>query len=124
MGTTSAFHEGGDHVAIRSGKLAGRLAAEGRLNAYNDAWKAAIGKEIVRNVTVAELVRRYTPQDWDRSFAVLREMGFEEGSLNYSKLLSRSGLEAFELYGRSFWHHLRFRGGRYTQLREDEYVYG
>lgn len=123
MGTTSAFHEGGDHVAIRSGKLAGRLAAEGRLDAYNDAWKAAIGKEIVRNVTVAELVRRYTPQDWDRSFAVLREMGFEEGSFDYSKLLSRTGLEAFELYGRSFWHRLRFRGGRYTQLHEDEYVY-
>lgn len=121
MGATSAFHEGGDHVAIRSGTVAGRLAGEGRLDAYNDAWKAAIGEEIVTNMALANLVRDYTPGDWDRSFAVLREMGLEENSFNFRKLPSRSGLAALRYFARAFWHRWRSRDGRYVQLREDEY---
>ena len=123
MGATSPFHEGGDHVAMRSGTLAGRLAGEGRLVGYNDAWKAAIGDEIAMNVAVAEIVTEYAPADWDHAFAVGREMGYEEDAFDYRKLASRTGLAALKFllaYGSLRW---RLRGGRYVQLREDEYAY-
>ncbi len=57
MGATSAFHEGGDHVAVRTGAIAGRLAANDRLERYNDAWNDAIGDEVLRNVAFADIVR-------------------------------------------------------------------
>ena len=124
MGATSPFHEGGDHVAIRTGTLAGRLAAQGRLEAYNGAWKAAIGAELNRNVAAAELVAEYEPRDWDRAFAVGREMGYETDSINVRKLPSATGLAALDILLRYNLGRWRFRGGRYTQLREDEYVFG
>src|SRR5699024_6034413 len=43
MGATSAFHEGGDHVAVRTGKIAGSLAGADALDAYNREWKRAVG---------------------------------------------------------------------------------
>ena len=110
-------------MAIRTGKLAGRLAAEGRLEAYNDAWKAAIGDEITMNVASAAFVAGYTPGDWDRTFRVGREMGIEANSFNYLKLPSPTGLAAIEHLVRHSLYRWRFRGGRYVQLREDEYVY-
>ncbi len=42
MGTTSAFHEGGYHVAVRTGKIAGRLAATDSLEHYNDVGSARL----------------------------------------------------------------------------------
>jgi len=39
MGTTSAFHEGGDHVAVRTGAIAGELAAEAISDPTIDAGK-------------------------------------------------------------------------------------
>ena len=123
MGTTSAFHEGGDHVALRTGKLAGKLAAEGRLGKYNDAWKEAIGDEILRNVAMAEVVDDYAPAEWDRTFRMAREMGAEEGATKLLKLSPGSILSGTRLV----WNYRRqkrqFRDGRYTQLRENEYVY-
>ncbi|MFP4174984.1 MAG: NAD(P)/FAD-dependent oxidoreductase [Halobacteriales archaeon] len=65
MGTTSAFHEGGYHLAVRTGKIAGRVIAEDRVKDYNDDWRAAVGDEVARNVGLARLVRGYTPDDWD-----------------------------------------------------------
>jgi len=63
MGATSAFHEGGDHVAVRTGKIAGTLAAQDRMDRYNDQWKSAIGDEILRNVGMAEVVHDFGPTD-------------------------------------------------------------
>ena len=123
MGTTSAFHEGGDHVAIRTGKLAGTLAAEDRLGEYNDAWKEAIGDEILRNVAMAEVVSEYTPGQWDRTFRMAREMGAEEGTTRLLNLSPGSMLSG----GRLVWNYRRekrrFRDGKYVQLEADEYVY-
>lgn len=68
MGATSAFHEGGYHVAVGTGKAAGRVVAEDRAEEYNDEWKEAVGDEIARNVGLAALVRGYEPHDWDRLF--------------------------------------------------------
>jgi len=68
MGATSAFHEGGYHVAVGTGKAAGRVVAEDRPKEYNDEWKEAVGDELARNVGLASLVQGYEPKDWDRLF--------------------------------------------------------
>lgn len=68
MGATSMFHEGGYHVAVGTGKAAGRVVAENRVDEYNDEWKEAVGEEISRNVGLASLVQDYEPEDWDRLF--------------------------------------------------------
>ncbi|GAA0300436.1 FAD-binding protein [Halarchaeum salinum] len=124
MGTTSAFHEGGDHVAIRTGKLAGELAALDRLEAYNDAWKDAIGDEILRNVAIADVVADYGPDEWDTTFRVCRQM---LDSADSGKIVTRKnasvGLDGIRLYKAYKGAKFRYRKGKYTQLREAEYRY-
>lgn len=68
MGATSAFHEGGYHVAVGTGKAAGRVVAQNRAEEYNDEWKEAVGDELARNVGLASIVQDYEPEDWDRLF--------------------------------------------------------
>jgi len=119
MGTTSAFHEGGYHVAVRSGAIAGELAATRRLAEYNDAWKAAIGDEIRRNVTFADLVEDYEPADWDRAFATARRLKQSEGSL--VGLSPRAGLRGLLLYAKYKWVKRRYSDGGYVQLPESAY---
>ena len=122
MGTTSAFHEGGYHVAVRSGKIAGRLAATGQLGHYNDVWKQAIGDEIRRNVVFADIVADYTPDDWDWAFGVASEMtgGNYEGSMLKRKY--SAGVGATKLFTTYKRRKFGFRDDRYVQLRESEYV--
>jgi electron-transferring-flavoprotein dehydrogenase len=120
MGATSAFHEGGDHVAVRTGKIAGKLAAKGTMERYNDAWKAAIGDEVLRNVTMADLVHDYGPSDWDRTFGALEQM-LNHGAYSKRRLL-RSGLTGLGLWARYKWTRRGFQDGAYVQLREDEYT--
>jgi len=124
MGTTSAFHEGGDHVAVRTGKIAGRLAAEDAMEAYNDAWKDAIGDEILRNVAMADVVEEYGPEEWDNTFRVARAL--QEGSDDGWELTRRNamsvggGLKLYTAYRRA---KFRYRKGKYVQLEESEYDY-
>jgi electron-transferring-flavoprotein dehydrogenase len=119
MGTTSAFHEGGYHVAVRSGAIAGELAATRRLEAYNDAWKEAIGDEILRNVSFADIVADYEPADWDKAFRTARSLVQREGALvGFSP---RAGLSGLKLYGQYWWTKRKYRDGGYVQLREDEF---
>jgi electron-transferring-flavoprotein dehydrogenase len=121
MGTTSAFHEGGYHVAVRTGSIAGELAAKGRLDAYNDQWKAAIGDEITRNVTFADIVADYEPADWDRAFAMASDIlsdDRENGLLNWK--LS-SGIAGARLVGKYKMTKRKYKGDKYVQFREDEY---
>ncbi len=120
MGSTSAFHEGGDHVAVRSGKIAGELAAAGRLDQYNDAWQTAIGEEIRRNVAMADVVRGFRPADWDRTFRAVDRM-LNRGEYSRRNLI-RSGLTGLGLYARYKWTKYRYRDARYVQLREDAYA--
>ncbi|QSG02683.1 NAD(P)/FAD-dependent oxidoreductase [Natranaeroarchaeum sulfidigenes] len=120
MGTTSAFHEGGDHVAIRTGKIAGELAADGDLRAYNDRWKAAIGAEITRNVTFADIVEDYGPADWDRTFSVASDLTApEEGKLIDWEL--RSGFSAMKLLSTYKRTKFSYRNGKYVQFHESKY---
>jgi electron-transferring-flavoprotein dehydrogenase len=123
MGTTSAFHEGGDHVAVRTGAIAGRMAAEGDLTRYNEAWREAVGDELLRNVTLAEMAADYGPADWDRTFATARRMLADAGGLGMFDRGATAGLDAARLVARYRLTKLRLRGRRYVQLREDEYVY-
>lgn len=121
MGTTSAFHEGGYHVATRTGSVAGRLAATGELERYNQEWKAAIGDEILRNVVFADIVEDYEPADWDRAFSVASKMVGDD------RLIERvysAGWYATKIMLMYRWKKYRQRNGRYVQLREDEYLYG
>jgi electron-transferring-flavoprotein dehydrogenase len=123
MGATSAFHEGGDHVAVRTGTIAGEMAAAGDLSGYNDRWKAAIGDEVLRNVAIADAVHDYGPDDWDWAFRTARRL--LEGSAGYD-IFSLSSLRAGTSAARLVWAYksrkFRFRDGRYVQIREDEYA--
>jgi len=120
MGATSAFHEGGDHVAVRTGTLAGRLAANGRLERYNDAWHRAIGDEILRNVTFADMVRDWGPTDWDRAFTTANDLMDARGIKADAAL--KGGLHGLELVARYKWGKFGYRNGKYVQLREDDYA--
>jgi len=119
MGTTSAFHEGGDHVAVRTGKIAGELAAAGRLERYNEAWQSAIGEEVRRNVAMADVVRDFGPADWDRTFGAVDKM-LNRGEYSRANLLG-SGLTGVGLYARYKLTKWGYRNGGYVQLREEEY---
>ena len=125
MGTTSAFHEGGDHVAVRTGAIAGRLAAEGSLAEYNDAWKAAVGGELVRNVTLADMCRDYAPSDWDHVFRTGRKLvaHADEGWSTFGlPNATGAGLNALRLVGQYKWRKFGLRSGRYCQVYESEYT--
>ena len=121
MGATSAFHEGGDHLAVRTGKIAGRLAALGALRAYNDEWKRAVGEEIRRNVAFGEVVRGYRPGDWDRMFATLKTIVRRGRNFGLGSSLT-AGLSGARLFGRYSRQKLRFRGDRYVQIHENAYA--
>ncbi len=119
MGATSAFHEGGDHVAVRTGKIAGRLAALGALRAYNSEWKHTIGDEILRNVALADVVRDYEPADWDRTFRNVNKMMRNGGYHTFDALTS--GISGLGLLGRYEWTKFGYRSGRYVQIQADQY---
>jgi electron-transferring-flavoprotein dehydrogenase len=124
MGATSAFHEGGGHVAIRSGTIAGELAAAGELDRYNGEWRRVIGSEVRRNVAMADLVRDFGPDDWDRTFRVANRM-LEAGAEGRITLLRGSragGFTGLKLAAEYRWHKFRYRGGRLPQVRESEYA--
>ncbi|MFC3960020.1 NAD(P)/FAD-dependent oxidoreductase [Halovivax cerinus] len=127
MGTTSAFHEGGYHVAVRTGKIAGRLAAIDELGSYNDVWKRAIGSEILRNVSFADIVAEYEPDDWDRVFGVADSMiGDGHRDSRGDGLLSRgysAGVGATKLLLAYKRRKFGYRNGGYVQFAEDDYVY-
>ena len=123
MGTTSAFHEGGYHVAVRSGKIAGRLAATGRLESYNDVWKRAIGDEIRRNVAFADIVADYTPDDWDWAFGIASGMTGAGGNGRLLKRRYSAGIGATKLVLAYKRRKFTYRNGGYVQLHEGEYVY-
>lgn len=125
MGTTSAFHEGGDHVAIRTGRLAGKLAASENLDRYNAAWQDAVGDELKRNIAMADMAADYQPADWDHTFRTARRLldqaeGFSLFSLRDALTV---GWDAISLVANYKWHKFGLRDAGYVQLREDEYVY-
>ena len=120
MGATSAFHEGGDHVAVRTGRVAGRLAAEGKLDRYNETWQDAVGDEVLRNVTLADIVEPYGPDDWDRTFSTADTM-LNRGEYNIVSLL-RSGLTGIRMVRTYRKTKARFTDGAYVQLLESEYA--
>jgi len=119
MGATSAFHEGGDHVAVRTGKIAGRLAAEESLARYNDVWHEAIGDEVLRNVTFADLVRDWGPADWDRAFQTANDLMDARGIKADAAL--RGGLHGLQLVFKYKWGKFGYRDGKYVQLRESDF---
>ena len=122
MGATSAFHEGGDHVAIRTGKLAGRLAATDSLGSYNAAWQSAIRDELLRNLSLAEIVSDYEPADWDRVFRMGRKMlRYQEGAVPELWSALPAGIPAIKLYLAYRYQKFLFRKDRYVQIAETDY---
>ena len=120
MGATSAFHEGGDHVAYRTGDIAGRLAGQGRLDRYNREWQSAIGDEVRRNVAFAELVRGWNPDDWDAAFAAGDCMQ-DLGGYRWREAL-RTGLTGIKCVGAYKWFKRAYGDAAYVQIRENEYT--
>ncbi|SEN81355.1 electron-transferring-flavoprotein dehydrogenase [Halorientalis persicus] len=121
MGATSAFHEGGDHVAVRTGKIAGQLAGQGRLDRYNREWKRAIGEEVRRNVSLADMVRGWNPDDWDDTFRLVDNM-LNRGEYSPSQALG-SGLSGIRLVAEYKLRKLSLGSGRYVQLRQNDYLF-
>lgn len=123
MGVTSAFHEGGGHVAIRTGKIAGELAATNNLRQFNDAWKDAIGDEVIRNVAMADLVRNYRPGDWDSAFRVTNRLN-RNGRTRSSLVngLFAGGFTGLRLLLGYQYNKFKCRDHRYVQVTEDEYT--
>jgi len=119
MGATSAFHEGGDHVAVRTGSIAGRLAGLGALRAYNAEWHRAIGPEVRRNCIFSDMVRGYGPDDWDELFGLVNGIVDADG-IEQRKAL-RAGWEGAKLFAEYKWRKFRVRNGGYAQVREGEY---
>ncbi len=119
MGGTSAFHEGGDHVAVRTGKLAGELAASENLNAYNDAWKDALGPEFRRNVTMADVVEPYGPTEWDTAFSTVDSM-VNHGQYTLWSVL-KAGMTGIKLFSDYKFTKRNYRNGDYVQFSESEY---
>lgn len=122
MGATSAFHEGGYHVAVRTGAIAGKLAATDRLTEFNDAWKTAIGDEVRRNVTFGAIVKEYEPADWDRVFRVTADLINNTSGRVIGPSLS-AGVAGLKLYGTYWWTKRQFANGKYVQLPESVYEY-
>ncbi|SFR61229.1 NAD(P)/FAD-dependent oxidoreductase [Halogeometricum limi] len=123
MGVTSAFHEGGDHVAVRTGAIAGELAADGDLSPYNDRWKDAIGDEVRRNVALSDVVRDYGPDDWDKAFSVARKlMEASSGDTLFKMNNVTAGLTAARLVATYKKTKYGLRGDRFVQLHADEFV--
>ncbi|MCL7417210.1 MAG: NAD(P)/FAD-dependent oxidoreductase, partial [Halalkalicoccus sp.] len=106
----------------RSGKIAGRLAAIGDLTSYNDTWKGRIGEEILRNVSMAEMVKGYTPADWDRTFRVVDRMLAGSGGYDMFRRTFGAGLGATRLLLAYRKARFGFRDGRYVQFCESEYA--
>ncbi|WP_049936853.1 NAD(P)/FAD-dependent oxidoreductase [Haloplanus natans] len=121
MGTTSAFHEGGDHTAVRTGRIAGELAGAGDLSGYNTAWKAAIGDEILRNVTMADMVRDYGPADWDNIFRTARKMLADTDGYGMFEKTFAAGWDAMKLLVSYRWNKRRNRD--FVSIHESDYVY-
>ncbi len=120
MGATSAFHEGGDHVAVRTGAIAGRLAALGALRAYNAEWHRAIGPEVRRNCVFAEMVRGYEPDDWDRLFGLVDSIADTDGIEPREAVYA--GWSGGKLFAEYKLRKFGYRNGRYAKIREDDYA--
>ncbi|WP_435193830.1 NAD(P)/FAD-dependent oxidoreductase [Natronomonas sp. EA1] len=120
MGATSAFHEGGDHVAIRTGKIAGRLAGLDAMRAYNTEWREAIGDEVRRNVAFADMVVGYGPSDWDRVFGIISSV-MDDGGFTPRDAV-KTGISGAKLFGSYKKTKYRYRGPRVCQIREEEYT--
>jgi electron-transferring-flavoprotein dehydrogenase len=119
MGGTSAFHEGGDHVAVRTGKLAGELAATDSLERYNGAWQDALEDEFARNVTMADIVHDYGPRDWDWAFGTADTL-LNRGDYSWLSIL-KSGLSGYRMVRQYKTTKSRFRNGGYVQFEAREY---
>ncbi|MFC7079835.1 NAD(P)/FAD-dependent oxidoreductase [Halorussus caseinilyticus] len=122
MGTTSAFHEGGYHVAVRTGRIAGELAGKGRLSGYNDRWKDAIGEEITRNVTFADIVADYGPDDWDKTFSAASDILADESEGRLRKYKLSSGLTGAKIVTKYKTVKRKYKKGKYVQFEESEYT--
>ena len=114
-------HEGGAHVAIRTGKIAGTLAASDSLKQYNSQWKAAIGTEIRRNVAFANLVRGFGPSDWDSVFRITNRVLNSSNTSSTLSALRRAGLGGFKLLSTYKKEKFLLRDGRYVQITESDY---
>ncbi|MDY7082366.1 MAG: NAD(P)/FAD-dependent oxidoreductase, partial [Halobacteria archaeon] len=120
MGGTSAFHEGGYHIAMGTGKTAGRLIARGRIDEYNREWKKGeLGREIHRNVCLAHIVRDYKPDDWDSAF---RSAEISRGNMEAS-LLERvsSTVGMFKILAKQKYL-MNVAKKNYVQINESDYT--
>ncbi len=116
MGSTSSFHEGGYHLALCTGKTAGRLISKEKLHQYNKTWKKAAGEEIARNLRASKLVGDLSPQEWD---SLLTRLTTYQKSKGHKKILSGLGISS--LVFRYFLLKIQYNFKNYTQIKEEDY---
>lgn len=119
MGGTSAFHEGGYHIAVRTGRIAGYLAGIDQLDRYNDMWKQGIGHEVLRNVAMAEVVKDYDPRDWDRLLRTVDRLLSPGGSRMVAVV--RGGFSALSLGCKLRRTKRQLSDHQYVQFPESAY---
>lgn len=120
MGATSNFHEGGDHGAVITGHLAGKLAAEDELDRYNEEWRRELGPEIYGNVGFAEVLKGWGPEELDRAFSNL--IGDSQPSSLNDLLWTGKILFEYASKNEFLREKVRMNGDReYTLILEDEY---
>ena len=120
MGGTSPFHEGGYHIAVATGKIAGRLAARGELERYNQEWQSGmLAAELYRNASAANLNRNYGPEDWNRTFSAADALIGDDRSV---RRVLKTSPEAARIVLSHLRSKLRFERGDYVLFEESEYA--
>jgi electron-transferring-flavoprotein dehydrogenase len=75
-----------------------------------------------RNVTLADMVRGYGPNDWDRVFRIGRTMlGAQDGAVPNLGSAFAAGIPAVKLYLAYRYRKYRLRGDGFVQLPESAY---
>ncbi|MFB6284069.1 MAG: NAD(P)/FAD-dependent oxidoreductase [Halobacteria archaeon] len=115
MGATSAFHEGGYHLALATGEIAGDLVSKNCLGGYNRAWKNRVGGEIRKNIAMYNMFKDYDRGDWTRLFKTANVTYRRRSPDLYSAYqIPKLWLE----YQRELWNEKDF-----VKIHEYEYSY-
>jgi len=90
---------------------------------YNRRWKESIGDEIVRNVTMADMVADYGPDDWNRIIGAADAMlAADAGDGLLAQPYRSGGWESVKLLAGYKWNKHRVKKD-YVGIDESEYVY-
>jgi electron-transferring-flavoprotein dehydrogenase len=85
-------------------------------------WKNTVGDELLRNITFADIVADYGPDEWDETFQMTNRLLSDgsDGSLIKGRL--SGGISGMKLLAKYKKTKRSLRKNGYVQVREDDYV--